>query len=378
MVVQQEQISILYLDDEEHNLSAFKAGFRRTHKVRVALNAQEAFRQLEEELPHVIIADQRMPGMSGVEFFERVKSKYPIPARILLTAYSGSQTVIDAVNRGNIDKYMLKPWDIGIMESTLKAGYSMYRAKNELRERNAALLRVNEELNRLIYSVSHDLRAPLISVMGLIDLSLQETDREEVNTYLGLMKSGVDKMDEHIHTTLEYYRNFKTDLSPSQVDILDLTKNLISGLENYSRHLHFELNASEEHVVYTDRTRVKIALSNVLSNAVKYGRKKVDESYTIQVDIEKFENGVRIHVRDRGVGIRRKDLESIFEIFNKSNGAYSDRSTGLGLYLVKEAVHKIGGTVSVESEFGHGSSFTLEFPDLDTLDSQNQIANTGN
>ena len=365
MEAQEEKISILYLDDEEHNLSAFKAGFRRKYKVRLALSGEDAFRQLKMEVPHIIIADQRMPGMSGIEFFERVKREYPTPTRILLTAYSGSQTVIDAVNRGNIHKYMLKPWDSRLMESTLSAGYSMFQSRNELREKNRELLRVNEELNRFIYSVSHDLRAPLMSVTGLIDLSIEENDITEIKKYLDMMKSSVVKMDQYIHTTLEYYRNYVTDVSPSQVDVYNLVEDIISGLMNYGKYLKFDLQATEEHVVYTDLIRLKIALTNLISNAVKYGRKKIDEEYTIHINIAKSDQGVTISVRDHGIGIREKELDSIFDIFSKSDENFDLRSTGLGLFLVKEAVQKIGGEIKVESEYGKGSCFTITIPDLD-------------
>ena len=361
---QKQEISILYLDDEEHNLSAFKAGFRRKYRIRLALTAEDAFRQLDEDLPHIIIADQRMPGLSGVEFFERVKKEYPTPTRILLTAYSGSQTVIDAVNRGNIHKFTLKPWNEPIMESILSAGYSMYESRNALRAKNLELQQVNEELNRFIYSVSHDLRAPLMSVMGLIDLSVEEEDPAQVKKYLDIMKESTVKMDEYIRSTLEYYRNYKTEISPRQVDVYNLVKSVADGLENYNRFVNFEVTATEEHVVYTDATRLKSALNNLISNAAKYGRKDGSSDYTIHIDISKIEKGVRIDVKDFGIGIRESELESIFEIFSKSDDNFDLHSTGLGLFLVKESVQKIGGKIEVKSEYGKGSTFTITVPDM--------------
>src|SRR6056297_3020312 len=147
-MVDNEKISVLYLDDEEPNLSAFKATFRRTHLIRTTNSAEEALALIEEEEPHIIIADQRMPKVSGVEFFQKVCKSHPDPQRILLTAYTSSQTVIDAVNHGHIDKYLVKPWDREMMEKTLSSVYQSYKSKVELKRKNEELFRVNSELNR--------------------------------------------------------------------------------------------------------------------------------------------------------------------------------------------------------------------------------------
>lgn len=364
MEPQEHEISILYLDDEEHNLSAFKAGFRRRYKIRLALTADQAFKKLNEELPHIIIADQRMPGMSGVEFFERVKEEYPTPTRILLTAYSGSQTVIDAVNRGNIHKFTLKPWNETIMDSILSAGYAMWQSRNEIREKNLELQKVNEELNRFIYSVSHDLRAPLMSVMGLIDLSMEENELSGVRNYLDMMKASTVKMDEYIQSTLEYYRNYKTKITPGEVNLYELVESLISGIRNFSRHLNFELTGPDDLTIYTDANRLKSALNNLISNAAKYGRKDANSDYTVRIAIEATPTGAQIEVKDFGIGIKENELESIFEIFSKSDENFDLQSTGLGLYIVKESIYKIGGTVQVASEYGKGSTFTIQVPDM--------------
>lgn len=367
MIEPSEKISILYLDDEENNLTAFKAGFRRKHNIRLALTAEDAFRQLKDEQPQIIIADQRMPGLSGVEFFEKVKVDYPAPIRILLTAYSGSQTVIDGVNRGNIDKYMLKPWDNAVMESVLQTGLSMYKAKTQINQKNEELRRVNEELNRFVYSVSHDLRAPLMSVLGLIGLSRHETDPDELNRYFELMESSVKKMDHFIQSTLEYYRNFKANLPFMEVDALELVREITEALSNYSRFLHFKIDAPDDNLVYTDRTRLKIALSNLISNAAKYGKKENFKDYEVRIGIQKSANGIIITVADDGVGISKQELSGIFDMFYKTPGNNDVQSTGLGLYLVNEAVQKINGTIDIESELNEGTNFTVKIPDMETV-----------
>jgi signal transduction histidine kinase len=362
-----EKISILYLDDEEPNLSAFKASFRRTHNVRTANSAEKALSLIEEEEPHIIIADQRMPKVSGVEFFEIVHKSHPDPQRILLTAYTSSQTVIDAVNKGQIDRYLVKPWDRDMMVKTLSSVYDSYKDKVELKRKNEELYRVNSELNRFVYSVSHDLRAPLLSLLGLVDLSRNEENAEQVQEYYELMNSSIRKMDDYIQTTLQYYRNLKTNLILEQVNLNELVKEITEPLVNYNSHVSFKVSVDPKTVIFTDRIRLKMALSNLITNAVKYGFKEKNTPYEVDVTTEAIEEGNKIIVADQGKGIAPEQLKKIFDIFFSEASATSVESSGLGLYLVRQAIDKIQGTVSVRSKLNVGTEFEISLPDLKTV-----------
>ena len=363
MASEAKRISILYLDDEESNLVSFKANFRRKHQVNLAKTADEAFAIIEKDEPHIIIADQRMPGTTGVEFFEQIKRSYPDPIRILLTAYTSSQTVIEAINQGQIDKYMMKPWDTDLMSSTLATGFSMYEARIALRKKNEELERANNELNSFVYSVSHDLRAPLMSLLGLIDLLKEQPDPSQKVQFLELMEKSVDKMDRYIQTTLEYYRNLKADTRISQVDVEDLVKEIIDSMRTYNSIVDFKISHSGQFTVSTDRIRLKVILNNLISNAVKYGNKGQD-GYLVEVESKTSEFGLEVKVRDYGKGIAEDKIDKIFDMFFKGSESQDKRSTGLGLYLVKEAVKKIQGKISVDSEEGNGTTFTVKVPSL--------------
>ncbi len=359
-----EKISILYLDDEEPNLSAFKATFRRTHIIRTANSAEKALALIEEEEPHIIIADQRMPKVSGVEFFQMVCKSHPDPQRILLTAYTSSQTVIDAVNKGHIDRYLVKPWDRDMMEKTLNSVYESYKTKVELKRKNEELYRVNSELNRFVYSVSHDLRAPLLSLLGLVDLSRNEKDPDQIQQYFELMNSSIRKMDDYIQTTLQYYRNLKTNLILEHVNLNLLVNEIIEPLMNYNSNVSFNVNVDPDTIIFTDRVRLKIALNNLITNAVKYGFKEKNTPYQIAVSVEKIGEGSKIIVADEGKGIPPEQLKKIFEIFFSEGAATSVESSGLGLYLVRQAIDKIQGNVSVKSKLNVGTEFEINLPDL--------------
>ena len=360
------KINVLYIDDEEPNLSAFKASFRRTHDVRTANSAETAMALIEEEEPHIIIADQRMPKVSGVEFFQSVCKSHPDPQRILLTAYTSSQTIIDAVNKGHINKYMVKPWDREMMERTLDSVYESYKTQIELKQKNAELYRVNYELNQFVYSVSHDLRAPLLSLLGLLDLCRDEKDQNQIREYFDLMNGSIRKMDDYIQTTLQYYRNLKTDLILEEINLHELVIEVTEPLQNYNTKVSFNVNVDPEAIVLTDRVRLKITLSNLVTNAVKYGYKEKDTPYQITISGEEVGNAHRIIVADQGKGIPPEQLKKIFEIFFSEGAGTTVESSGLGLYLVRQALDKIKGTISVRSKVDLGTEFEINLPDLKT------------
>jgi len=144
------KITILYVDDEENNLFSFKATFRIKYNVITALSGDEALRILYNNRIHIIITDQRMPEMTGVEFLERVLEKYPDPMRILLTGYADMGAVVDAVNKGKIFHYLAKPWNEEELNITIKRAYDKYVEKAELKNMNEKLETSNDQLEFLL------------------------------------------------------------------------------------------------------------------------------------------------------------------------------------------------------------------------------------
>jgi len=142
----EDKIRILYIDDERNNLTAFKATFRPYFKIFTAESAEEGRKILEAEKVEIIITDQRMPVMTGVEFLSSIIETYPDPIRILLTGYSDLQAVIDAVNKGHIYQYISKPWEEQHLKIIIEKAYEVYRLKMENKELVKSLLRANQQL----------------------------------------------------------------------------------------------------------------------------------------------------------------------------------------------------------------------------------------
>lgn len=145
-----KKISVLYVDDEENNLFSFKAVFRIKYQVYTAISGDEALKILSEKPVHIIITDQRMPAMTGVEFLEKVIPLYPDPIRLLLTGYADMNAVVDAINKGKIFHYLTKPWNEEELDIAINRAYDAYLEKIKLKQENEKLGMSNEQLEFLL------------------------------------------------------------------------------------------------------------------------------------------------------------------------------------------------------------------------------------
>jgi len=145
-----DKINILYVDDEQNNLVSFKATFRIKYNVHTALSGDEAMRIIESTPIDVIITDQRMPNMTGVEFLEKVLETHPEPMRILLTGYADMSAVVDAVNKGKIFHYLSKPWNEEELSMSIERAYEVYQEKKNIVDLNDKLATSNDQLEFLV------------------------------------------------------------------------------------------------------------------------------------------------------------------------------------------------------------------------------------
>lgn len=146
----EEKIKVLYVDDEVNNINSFKATFRRDFYVFTALSAKEGLEILRENEIHIIITDQRMPEMTGVEFLVEVVKDYPDTIRILLTGYADINAVIDAVNKGSIYYYLNKPWDEQQLRIIIHNSYEKFQLREENKILLDKLITANNQLEFLL------------------------------------------------------------------------------------------------------------------------------------------------------------------------------------------------------------------------------------
>ncbi len=351
-------VRILYIDDEENNLQAFKASFRRLYEIYTANSAAEGLKILQNVNIQVIIADQKMPNTTGVEFFKSITETFPDPIRILLTGYTDIEALADAINHGDIYRYITKPWNDLELHNTMKNAYDAYKAKIDLRNKIVELEKTNDELNRFIYSISHELRAPLVSVIGIVNLVKMENLYNSSGEYWSLIESCSNKLDYYIQKTLQYYKNNKTSTEVSIITFKSLVEDLIELYAYANKDTRFTINVDQPVTFKGDLFRIEVILGNLISNAIKY--QKLDElNKKVNIDIKVSAEFAEIVITDNGVGILNEHLEKIFTQFFKSKNHHG---SGLGLFIVKEALNKINGRIAVNSSIDHGTTFKITIP----------------
>jgi len=359
MEISSNKIRVLYVDDESNNLLAFKASFRRVYDIYTASSAAEGLKLLNDEDVHVIIADQRMPQSTGVEFFDVVRQAHPDPIRILMTGYTDVEAIIDAINKGMIFRFIKKPWDELELSTAIKNAYEVYITRDQLKNKVKELEKSNDELNRFVYSTSHDLRSPLASVLGVLNLAKMEKSVVDPNGYMGMIETCVKRMDFFILKTIEYYKSIRVEAVFEPVDFNILLEESISLCQMQNPSIAFEVSVNQPVEFRVDAFRMSVILNNLISNAVKY-QKPEEQNPKVSIHVEVNTQKAAITIEDNGIGIIDEHLNNIFKMFFRSN--FTVTGLGIGLYIVKEALTKIGGEISVHSEYGSGTRFKLTVP----------------
>lgn len=357
-----EKIKILYVDDEPNNLFGFKATFRLDYNVIVAGSADEGIQMLEKHPDiKIIVSDQRMPNKTGVQFFEEIAFRYPAPVRMLLTGYTDIESVINAINRGHIYRYITKPWQETDIRSAIEEGYKYYVTSSMLNVKNDELQKAYEELDKFAYSVTHDIRGPILSSLGAIEIARNSDDISEIREILEMMEKSLTRMDVLIRNMHEYYNLKRGELQIKEIDFAGLIEEVkdlyeIGSSVNGTR---FDVHLDLKMPFRSDEVTLKIILNNLLSNAFKYQRKGNHTKF-VSLNITVNEGKAKIIVRDNGIGIDDAYINDIFNIFFRATT--ENAGSGFGLYNVKDALRKLNGNIQVNSKPGEGSEFIIEIP----------------
>ena len=231
---------------------------------------------------------------------------------------------------------------------------------NDRKVAEEQLLIRNNELNNFVYKVSHDLRAPLLSVKGLINLLRLEGNQETQAKYVGMIEERVEKLDGFIRDILSHSKNLNTNIEIGEVNLKEIAENCFSQM-----HYHQNAKKVSKSVVvkgvklYSDQQRLKEVLRNLISNAIIYTSTERINSF-VRVNVKCGLNLCTIIVEDNGIGIKKAYLDKIFRMFYRANDRVE--GSGIGLYIVQQSVNKLGGEVHVESKLNSGTKFTLTIP----------------
>lgn len=362
IVSSNEKIKILYVDDEANNLVGFRATFRHDYNVLTANSADEGIALLDKHPDtKIIFCDQRMPGKTGVQFFEEVSALYPNPIRMLLTGYVDIESVIKAINQGHIYRFLTKPWQEADVRSAIEEGYKYYIASSLLFAKNQELQKANEELDKFAYSVTHDIRGPIVSMTGALELMKNTDDITEIRQIISLMEESADKVTDLIENIHAYYSLKRGDINIEEIDFKTLLGEIVAIHRINAKLQKVAINTTvkQEETFRNDKVILQLIINNLLSNALKYQRiKAVDKFVSISVIVEKGQ--VIMEMEDNGIGIEERYFEDIFKMFFRATK--ESTGAGFGLYNVKDALNKLQGTITVASTVGAGTKFTVSIP----------------
>lgn len=231
----------------------------------------------------------------------------------------------------------------------------------QLVQNNKLLMKANNELDRFVYSTSHDLRAPLSSVLGLINIAENSKDISEAKQYLSMMRQRVGSLDKFIKDITDYSRNNRLHIGKENIQLAALVSEVWETLQ-YSpeaSNIHFQIEIPEDLEVLSDRSRLTVILSNLISNAIRYHDQRKEERF-IRLRVLMNGYGFYLKVEDNGQGISPEYHQRIFDMFYRANE--QSQGSGLGLYIVKETLDKLSGSIHLESSPGIGSTFTVRLP----------------
>jgi signal transduction histidine kinase len=402
--------SILYVDDELVNLNVFKTTFRREYAIFTATSAHEGMDLLRQYPIEMIITDQRMPRMTGVEFLKWSLEEFPEKTRIILTGFSDTEAIITAINECDIYRYMTKPWDIEEMRLALKKAFETYQLRQDnfklledlkeakesleqkvierttevtqqkeeieyknqvLQSQNSLLKELDDERNNITSMIVHDLQSPINRISGLLELLEIEGNlsfNENQKIYLDLIRRNISDASRHIRNlldikALEKNSNYQMPLSKINIASL-LPQLLVAYREQASKkqvNLLYESN-SEEVFIKGQEDYLNRIFDNLISNAIKFSPKNINSNVFIKIK----ENGeyVRISIQDEGQGLSEEDKKNLFKKFQKLSArpTNGESSSGLGLSIVKSLTERLMGSVWAESEPKKGATFIIEFP----------------
>ena len=232
-----------------------------------------------------------------------------------------------------------------------------------LLDRNEELMKINKELDRFVYSASHDLRAPIASLLGLIEVARLEQDRNNIVELLELQQKSLLRLDRFIKDIVDHSRNTRMEVSSDPINFESLVHSVFEQLQfmDNVNKIQKRITIKQQGDFFTSATRLDILFNNLISNAIKYADLRKSDPF-LEVLITAGSTNAEIRIRDNGEGIPSDSVSKIFDMFFRA----SRRGTGsgLGLYIVREAIQKIGGTIEVKSEFGQGTEFVVVVPNL--------------
>ncbi|MEP7263674.1 MAG: HAMP domain-containing sensor histidine kinase [Bacteroidota bacterium] len=301
---------------------------------------------------HALFGYLQFMGMSSIYFTQ--------------LEYMDLSTFIIHVSFASFIFFLCGLWSYNIKKYTeqfIKQSYEIGRLQIADKQREE-LCKANMELDKFVYGVSHDLRAPLKSISGIVTITEEETTDPAIKEYMEMIKGSITRLDDFIVDILNYSRNARAEIRESDVDFEGMLKDIKENLKYMGddhRMVNIYLNINSKKPFRSDKSRISVVLNNLISNAIRYQNPSVTDAY-VEVNVITDETEAVITIKDNGIGINKEQHAKIFEMFYRVTE--NSVGSGLGLYLVKETIDKLNGLIQIDSEPGVGTSFKLNIPNL--------------
>ena len=366
--------SILIVDDEKDNLEALKRLLRNQFEVTTATSPFEALKLIQKNEYAVIVSDQRMPEMTGVELLEKAKSVSPVATRVLLTGYTDVESVIGAINRGNIYRYIAKPWDPDDLRLTLRQAEEAYSLRKELEKTNSELNVSNKDLKtaleelktlekakgRFLSLVSHELNTPLtvLSAFGTLLTEHRASLSPDLQKAVQAVNGATSRLSEIVTEVLTFVRlDAGSSFHISQVDLEMLVKEVEKGLKPAleKRKLRFSLQIERKEKVSCDANKMIAALNRLVEDGIR----RAPEGSEIKVKLFSEGNRACLSLWRKGE-VMGANVFSPFEPTGLEK--HHQKDMGLGLATLKLIIEGHGGEILLQSDATKGTTITLSLP----------------
>ena len=374
--IEHKDYPILYVDDEELALQAFKLQFGNEFTIYTAKVSEEALLVLNTEDIAVVITDQRMPKISGVELLSQIMSTHPDVVRILITAYTDLEVVIQAINAGNVYRYISKPYNEEEVRTIIRQGiehYYLVDERDRLYAEKIETMRKIARANRLsamgilAAGMAHEINNPLVAISTFLQMlphkyAEASKDKEYWEELYGVAVREVERIRQLVHQLLSYSK-IKQEDKFEPVSINDILQEMVVFIENEAKKKgvlikrEFGVNLP---MGMMDRNRIKQVFLNILLNAVQATERGGTIAVSSRHVVEDAENQfLQVAILDTGSGISEKNLEKLFTPFFTTKNS---EGSGLGLMTSHHIVDEHRGTIDVKSKLGKGTTFTIKLP----------------
>jgi len=346
----ENRFKLLYVDDEVDNLSVFKAAFNKEFDV-VTMESPIQARELCETIKfEIIVVDQRMPELTGIEFLSQIKDSQKESVKILLTGYSEYQVAIDAINKCKVFYYCTKPWKKNDLKIVLLKAIDFFELNRNNQYLVDKLTVTLKELEVFLYRASHDLRSPITTQIGLLKL-LQEEVVGNARNYLDMIEETIFKLEKTAEKISELSRMGYDFLNGNlSANISDIVKDVISEYQGEltRQNISVAINDLNKSELIVQREPMMTVLRQVIDNAVQFTRpQEPDKRIVIDITPNSGNSRVNIAVSDNGSGIEQRYMDRIFDPFFR--GTALSKGNGLGLYIVKKVCDLLKWEISFHS-----------------------------